>query len=216
MMYSMKLLRAPEINTVLFDLGGVLAGDVLEGILFHRTHGLAPRGWQARRRWARAAWMSWKMAAIRTDVTREEFWAAFSHNLGQTITPEAAMAAEAKTLRADPSAAHLIAQLTAAGVRVGIVSDNTPFFCADQLSALALTAPLDQNLMFLSYARGTTKRRGLYRLAAEYVSAPHTLVIEDRLLLRRSARAAGFRVARYHFGNPSALHRTLKGHKLLP
>jgi FMN phosphatase YigB (HAD superfamily) len=216
MIEGMKWHRQRPITTVLFDLGGVLATDTMEGILFDTAHGLAPKGWRARRIWGGAAAVAWQYGALQVGADRAEFWDRYSRALGVEVTAEAAARAEAQTLRTDSHAGRLLARLAAAGIHVGLISDNTPFFYADQLVSLKLTQSIDPKLMFLSYHYGVTKSQGLYLRAAQMVDARHTLVVEDRLPLRRAARAAGFRVAAYHYGDPDALHRVLQGHNLLP
>lgn len=212
----MKPTRHRFIHTVLFDMGGVLATDVSERILFDRQYGLAPHNWLARRRWARAITNTWRHAELEPNGTAARFWAEVSERVGRPIALQRAAEAEAHVLQADPSAARLMSRLVAAGIRVGVVSDNTPYWYKAQLAALQLLKPFDPTMQFLSFQQGVSKRHGLYRRAAEYVSAPHTLVIEDRLPLRRAARAAGFHVARYHWRGPSTLEHVLAGYGLLP
>lgn len=208
--------RRGPIQIVLFDLGGVLASDVVEGILFDRKYGLAPAGWLTRRRWRAAATVAWNYSAIRKSSTEAEFWQHFSERLGTTVTLAQARAIMPHVMHVNQEAAKVIADLSAAGIRVGMVSDNTPFWYQEQRALLGLVDTVDPSLTILSFEQGVTKRHGLYHHAALIADPSSTLVIEDRLPWRRFARRAGFHVGSYRFGSRgSSLRRVLQRHGLL-
>jgi FMN phosphatase YigB (HAD superfamily) len=202
------------ITTVLFDLGGVLSNDIWEHVLFDHHNGLAPRGWLARRRWRRAAQAAWDQVSTKPDVTEEDFWHSFEAAVGVQITKAAIQASEHRVIRANPEGHRLIAALKAAGLRVGIVSNNSAFWYPRQMAALG-HPKIDPELIFLSNQTGRTKLTGLYALAAEHIDPRTTLVIEDRPPFRKRARAAGFHVAGYNLTSGRSLAALLHRHGLL-
>ncbi|HSX02053.1 MAG TPA: hypothetical protein VLI05_01930 [Candidatus Saccharimonadia bacterium] len=206
------------ITTVLLDMGGVLTSDILERVMFDRRYGVGPRGWLARRRWWRAAAPVWRRYALGAETNETDFWAAISAATGLTTTPAVAEAVRRHTMQVNTEADQLLPALRAAGLRVGVVSDNVAFWYPRQLAALgpAAQAAIDPELVFLSYRLGRQKCCGLYAAVARVVDPATTLVVDDRAPYRQAARRAGFRVAAYHLAPGASLTAALQRHGVWP
>lgn len=199
---------SPNLTTVLFDLGGVLASDILDRTLFDRRFGLAPFG--ARRViWKQAAGSLWDEFAVLPHADELAFWQAYSGRVGEDVSLAEARAAEAHILRVNHAASSIMPALREAGVRIGIVSDNTAFWYPRQMAMLKIQDFVDPKLTFLSFERRMKKLEGLYALAARHVNPAETLVVEDRQLLRDAAARAGFATLGYNFTGQTSLESAL-------
>jgi FMN phosphatase YigB (HAD superfamily) len=212
MMERMKWSPDRSITTVLFDMGGVLASDIYEHVLFDRRYGLAPKGWIARRRWKVAAGPLWDQFAVQSHAGESAFWHIFSERVHSPVDPSKALETERHELRINRDAAWLLPALHAAGIKVGIVSDNTAFWYPQQLAALGLKKSIDPDLILLSYEHGVRKLTGLYAIAAAKTDPTRTLVVEDRPMLRLAARRAGFHTVGYRMSSRRSLAAALRRH----
>jgi len=183
---NVPLARGASPRIVLFDLGGVLVPDFWETLWLTPGAGLADRLGVSRydaRRIGRMLWPHFD----RTDRDELDYWEAFGCALGHPLPMALVREAEAALIRPHPQAASALGAARAAGAAIGIVSNNTAFWCPKQLALLPAEA-FDPDLTFLSHRAAATKTKGhpdLYAIALERIAkrglaAGAVVMVDDR------------------------------------
>jgi FMN phosphatase YigB (HAD superfamily) len=193
--------RVSPVETVLFDIGGVLASDYWETLLLTPRAGLADRLSQPRDVVEAAGSQVWEEFATR-EATEAEYWQRLADVLGHPVDLQVVAEVEHRLVRGNPTARGLVEELRGRGVRVGVVSNNTSFWWPKQLRLAGVDELVDGELLFLSCRFGCTKAdapRGLLDVAAEHVRPGTALLVDDREENVDLARDRGFAAVRYDF-----------------
>jgi beta-phosphoglucomutase-like phosphatase (HAD superfamily) len=202
-----------RVDTVLFDLGGVLVSDPWESLLLTPRVGLADRIGLARQLMEQVGRELWEEYRLR--VTREDdYWSDLSRALGVDLTPELVRQLESELLVANVFAGTILNGIREAGITIGVVSEATSFWYPKQVLLIDLDRYLEPTQAFLSFQLGVGKEnapRGLFEIAAEAVDPHNTLVIDDRRRNLERASSIGFQSLEYSLGwDPSAIEQLVK------
>lgn len=197
------------VTTVLFDLGGVLTPDPWETVLFHPDLGLLRDSRVSVADAARSMAAVWTDHAERPDAIAASFWAGAQQVFHAQFTMADVSAVAQLAITANDEFGATTAALTSAGVRIGVISNNTPFFYEWQSDLLALPDVVDNSLSFLSHEQGISKGSGLFELAAERISAGETVVVEDRLGNIDRAERCGFRTLHFELASGESLQQAV-------
>ncbi|WP_027341093.1 HAD family hydrolase [Hamadaea tsunoensis] len=187
------------IDTVLFDVGGVLTFDPWETMVLTPTQGLADRLRIPRPTAEAAGVRLWPRFSLRS-ASEADYWRQFSALVNRDVEMDI-VASVRKLIVANPCTAEALAIVQSRTMRWGVISDNTAFWFPQQLALLGISIE-DDALTLLSYEQGRSKSSegiGLFELAAEKTVPRRTLVIDDRDHNLRRAQAVGFATARYSF-----------------
>ncbi|GLX93444.1 hypothetical protein [Herbidospora sp. NBRC 101105] len=187
------------IDTVLFDVGGVLTVDPWQALWLTGGDGLADRLGLDHERVDAIGERLWPDYSLRVR-DEADYWRDFGRALGREIPAEVVAAAEHSTLRSDPAAGRAVGLLAGHGVTVGFISDNTSFWFPKQMRLIGEVAEIRPDHVFLSYLLGVSKQTpgtGLFELAARTLDPSRTLVVDDRAHNIGRAASAGFRT-RFH------------------
>ena len=189
----------PEVDTVLFDLGGVLTSDPWQSLILTPERGVADRLGIDRALASGVGSQLWT-GFSRSPRQEAEYWSEFSCLVGRRVPAELVTEAEGETLETNSSWKRALAVVDERGLRCGFITDNTSFWYPKQLRLLGLsdrrTSPLD----FASCEVGLSKsspNRGLFEVAAESVEPGRALVIDDRKHNVDRAAACGFVTLHY-------------------
>jgi len=185
--------------TILFDIGGVLTPDPWETILLTPHTGAAALLGVPANAAQTAGESLWAPVVCDPDALEGDWWRALSAVLGLPPIPRAWWEqVTARLLVPAPGATALLRAAHGAGVRIGIVSNNTAFWYPRQVQALSLGAVTDPGQISLSHADRVDKGHGLFDVAVARLSAAglepgRALMVEDRAGGAALARAAGLR-----------------------
>lgn len=171
-----------HIDTVLFDLGGVLVCDPWESLLLTPDRGLADRLDLDRATVERVGHSLWRRYSLR-PTSEAHYWKTLASELDVGLSSEFIAQLEAELLFANPRAKEILDRMSEQGVRIGIISDNTSFWYPKQARLIGLEPYLEPTLSFLSYVFGVHKDlegRGLFDIAARTTNPGSTLVVDDR------------------------------------
>lgn len=191
------------IDTVFFDMGGVLAPDIWEGLMF--KHGLAQgSNWTEPTMAAHISGI-WKRYSTMLDGQESDFWGEVSESTGLVIDDSCLQEAR-KLLSANADADRTFEFLKNQGKRIGIISDNTNFFYPQQVGLLggAIENYTDPTLRFLSHQAGVGKKDGLLEIVASHVNPENALLVDDRQPNLDRAEQLGFVGLKYHIDAPLA------------
>jgi FMN phosphatase YigB (HAD superfamily) len=192
-----------HVQTVLFDLGGVLACDPWQSLLLTPGRGLADRLGLKRAEVERVGEALWSSFSIRTS--REEvYWAELAELLRIDLPSPFIAELEDELLYANPVAPELLGQIRERGILIGVISDNTSFWFPKQAALVTLDHFVERDRVFVSYKLGMRKRDtpGLFEIAAQQVDKRTTLVVDDRTSNIDHAGLCGFRTLRYSMQDP--------------
>jgi FMN phosphatase YigB (HAD superfamily) len=179
---------------VFFDIGGVLAPDCWETLLVAPGKGLATRLGVPASMLVAAARPLWPRYAVRRS-SEIDYWTELGEATGQRISIDMVREAQRDLIVPNPFSIEALEHARRTGLRIGVISDNTPFWYNQQAQLLDLERYADSELIFLSFERGVLKSsrpHSLFRVAAEAIDPASALVVEDRSKHIHEARAAGF------------------------
>jgi FMN phosphatase YigB (HAD superfamily) len=179
-------------DTILFDIGNVLTTDPWESLLLTPGIGIADRLGIPREAAEAAGRTVWPRFSTDPQAREAEYWAAVEAELGVRIPLELVTYAEPDLLVANPAAVPVLRSLAGAGVRIGIISNNTAFWYPKQAALLDLSTLVDPDLVFVSHLSGVDKVDGLFDVAAAAVEPASTVIVDDRDSNIPRARSAGF------------------------
>jgi FMN phosphatase YigB (HAD superfamily) len=186
-------------DTVLLDIGGVLAADSWEWLIMTPSRGLADQLELPRAAVTEVGKRLWRKYSL-IPSTAEQYWSEFAAQLSIPV-PSLQMVSELEDelIVAAPTAPLLLDHLVDHGVRIGIISDNTSFWYSRQYAVLGLGAFVSNDLVYLSceYHRNKKADSSLFEIAARDQDATHTLVVDDREHNVSRARSFGFQAVRF-------------------
>lgn len=194
-----------SIKTVLFDLGNVLSHDGHETYLTHEQYGLALGLGEPKEVVTQKVNHIFRKYAVIDKAPEPEFWNEISSALGITLTSESIDAVKQQITDTNPEATECFKFLKERGIRVGIISNSSPFFYDAQVEPLCLPDYIDPKLLFLSHKLGQLKSSGLFELAAGVVEPASTCVIDDRQKNVEYAQKLGFQAVLYSFESGDSL-----------
>lgn len=199
-------------RAVLFDIGGVLTPDPWETLLLHPELGvLRERNIGLAAASARIAPV-WDVFSVLPDAKESHFWRAAAHALDADIDEAALETCWPQLIAPNVETTAVFEQLTAADIRIGLISNNTAFFYPRQAKLLSIDSYIDESLSYLSHRAGITKANGLFESAAHQLgTTADVLVIDDRLSNIERARACGFATLHYELGQRGSLLRMIDG-----
>jgi FMN phosphatase YigB (HAD superfamily) len=189
---------APEdVEVALLDMGNVLADDYWETLVLSPGTGLADVLGVDRQVARRAGVGLWRRYCLET-ADEDCWWADLASALEVEISRDLVERLHLQ-VRANPRAADILSSWTEAGLRLGIISDNTSFWYPRQAALVGLEAFIEPDLVFLSFEHGTTKSDdpGLLDVAARFVDPTRTVVVDDRQHNIDGARRRGYHALRY-------------------
>ncbi|WP_061289330.1 hypothetical protein [Herbidospora cretacea] len=187
------------IDTVLFDVGGVLTVDPWQALLLTPGDGIADRLGLDRDRVEAIGEELWPEYSLR-EREEADYWRDFGAALGCDIPAGLVATAERSTLRTDPAASRAVSLLVSRRISVGFISDNTSFWFPCQMRLLGEFVQNSASHHYLSYLLGVSKQTsgtGLYEIAAQSLDPSRTLVVDDRAHNIDRAASAGF-PTRFH------------------
>jgi FMN phosphatase YigB (HAD superfamily) len=186
------------VETVLIDVGGVLASDSWEWLLLTPSRGLAARLGLDREEVTAVGKELWRKYSL-VPCTAEEYWSEFGQRMSiPSPSPKLVSELEDQLIVASPIAPTLLSFLAARGTTTGIISDNVSFWYERQAALLELDRYISPERVYLSYMYHRNKKaeNSLFEIAAQSVSAQTTLVIDDRPHNVERAHAFGFAAVR--------------------
>ncbi len=192
-----------QIDTVLFDLGGVLAPDVWETLLITPRGGLADRLGLDIDEVTQAGQVLWPYYGTRPTL-EPDYWSDLGGLLSVQIPQSIVSEIEEQLLLPNPAAGRTLSAVRNAGCQIGIVSNNTSFWYPKQVRLLDLKGYIwDNPLVFLSFEEGVLKedRHGLFETVAGRLTPHNTLIIDDRHINVLIARSLGFVAFEYSLGS---------------
>lgn len=190
---SARLLPSIDgVDTILFDLGGVLFPDPWETVVLTPGTGIADRLGLDRARAQAAGPALWPHFS-RTIDTEAAWWTAFGEQVGRPIPPETVAAVSHDLIAPFPAGLRLVAEARTSGRRIGVITDNTAFWYPIQARAIAIADWADPGLCYASHERGVGKKDGLFEIAAIETDPARTLVVDDRDHNIARAMSCGFR-----------------------
>jgi FMN phosphatase YigB (HAD superfamily) len=184
---------------VLFDLGGVLTPDPWQTILLTAGRGLVDSLGLDRSLVEQAGDALWPKYS-RAPHSEDEYWTEFAAAIGTDIPRQAVEEIKDALIVGNPTFRSALADLETAGVRWGVISDNTQFWYAGQLRRLGIQGRVTEDLEFLSFRHGLSKtgtEPSLFDLAAAVLDPSLTLVVDDREKNIDAATATGFVAEHY-------------------
>ena len=186
-----------KIDTVLFDIGGVLFPDTLQSMFYTPKVGLVDRlGLDWKEVFPKMVDAYLEFSHTR-DAREEEYWESVSKRLGVTIPLKLVHEVGREVLKPNPQAADAFSMLKQRELRIGIISNNTDFWYRDAAKALNLESAVEPELVFLSHQYGVSKPAGLFERVLEHVEPKTTLFIDDRADNIYVASYLGFRATEY-------------------
>jgi len=194
-----------EINSVLFDIGGVLMPDSMQAILFTPKAGLVDvLGLDVNKSFtsSRIPYDKYKHGGL-DGATEENFWSDFAKEVGVNIPFHIVEEVKKQLIKPNPTATATLKYLTSRNIEVGIVSNNTDFWYAEANKTLDLDSYINVDLIFLSNELKETKPTGLIDKAAKSVKPQEALYIDDRSDNIYLAKYYGFQVLQYSMQNSS-------------
>ena len=190
-------------NTILFDMGGVLASDVWEALLLTPGEGLVDRLKLDRDEARRAGYALWEYYSTRR-ASEKEYWLdlekALSVNIPYTVVEEL----ESRLLKANPKARESVLKAKDLGLRTGIISNNTSFWFPKQAKLADIEDLIDPEIKFLSFCFGVQKntpKKGLFNIAAKVVDPGQTYIVDNNVDNIRTAKELGFHGIHYSMHN---------------
>ncbi|MBI5081473.1 MAG: HAD-IA family hydrolase [Chloroflexi bacterium] len=196
------------IESIVFDIGGVLAYDVWEYLLLDEQRGVAAKYDLDRDvvfKFARELWLQFECRPAHSTAEREsyerEYWASFLERFKINLTIEDLIARTDEFIRPVEGMRELLAQLKARGHTLVICSDNNEFWFPRQAKKIGLDGLIDQNRIILSQHIGASKLSPNFEMfnaavKAAGVDKTDCVLIDDRT--KNIARAM-------QFGLPSIL-----------
>ncbi len=206
----------PTIDAVIFDYGEVLCfpprHDEIERMA--GMFGVEPEVFPA-------LWEKHRGAFDRGDLTPEVYWDMLATDAGTKMTPE--LLAEVNELdsemwgRENPRMVEWMHQLSAAGIKIGLLSNMHPGmvrYVRDKFEWVASFA----SAIFSADVRMVKPDSEIYKHTLEKlgVAAENALFIDDREKNIRAAQALGIHTV--HFGSMAGLRKELEtiGFPILP
>jgi len=186
-------------NTVLFDIGNVLASDFWEAIWLTPGSGLADRLAVPVSLAAEVGKKLWRHYSL-TPGEEADYWCEIQRSLGKQISAAMIQESELSNIHANPRARGTISSLVNAGCRVGVISNNTSFWAPKQLAKADVASLIDRDLCFISselHADKTRSEPNLFHIAARRVDAAKTLIVDDRPHNLATAGTLGFQTFLY-------------------
>lgn len=193
------------IKTVLFDLGNVLSHDGHETYLTDKEYGLALSLGESKEVVTQKVNHIFRKYAVMAEAPKSDFWNEIAGTLGIELSPESIETVKQHITSTNPEAIESFELLKKHGIRIGIISNSSPFFYDAQAKQLLLADYADPNLMFLSHKLGRLKSDGLFELAAEALEPASTCIIDDRLKNVEYAQKLGFQAVSYSFESGESL-----------
>lgn len=197
------------INTVLFDLGGVLSVDPMQTILFHERGICARLNIDPSLVERNLSWI-WDKYSVLPYATAEDFWKELSSLINTSIDSALVDKVALDVLTIDPEAKSVFSELHNQQIQIGIISNNTAFFYPMQIRALDLDKFINSELVFLSHQAGMTKETGLFEIAVAKVVPANTLVVDDREGNIERAKMLGFHGLVYSMNSRASLKLTVR------
>ena len=191
-----------NINTVLFDAGGVLTPDPMETILFTPEIGLVDKLKLDEKLVRSKMMLSYDKFSTIPRSLEKDFWKDLGNNISTEIPIALVKKIEKELILPNPQAKEAITLIKDKGLKVGIISNNSSFWYDKQVILLELQKYSDPSLIFLSHQYGAVKARGLLKYAAEKLNPKQTLIIDDRPHNIKIAKELGFNTALYSMVNP--------------
>ena len=168
------------INTVLFDLGNVLSHDGHETYLTDKEYGLALSLGEPKEEVTQKVNHIFRKYAVMEEALETDFWNEIAVTLGIELSSKSIATVKEQITSTNPEAIDSFALLKERGIRIGIISNSSPFFYEAQVKPLLVDTYVDPNLLFLSHKIGRLKSDGLFELAAGVVEPANTCIIDDR------------------------------------
>ncbi|HSW37713.1 MAG TPA: HAD family hydrolase [Candidatus Saccharimonadales bacterium] len=194
-----------KIKTVLFDLGNVLSHDGHETYLTHELYGLALSLGLPKKEVIQKVTHIFRKYAVQSEADESDFWDEISETLGIELSPKAIATVKQQITTTNPEAIAAFKLLREHGIKIGIISNSSPFFYDQQAEPLLLDKYAEPDLVFLSHKRGHLKSNGLFEVAAARLDPSSTFVIDDRPHNVEYAQKLGFHAATYSMESGDSL-----------
>ncbi|MEO8863154.1 MAG: HAD family hydrolase [Candidatus Saccharimonadales bacterium] len=192
-------------DTILFDIGGVLSHDGHETYLTDSVYGLLRKFDIPNQVIFEKTAPVFRKYAVLQEANELDFWDEISQALGVEITSKDIQTVKRRLDCTNHEAAAAFRLLKDRGIRIGIISNSTPFFYPQMARSLSLAEYTDSSFSFLSYEAGRLKSGGLFELAAAKAYPPKTFIIDDRLKNVTYAQNLGFTSEQYSITSGESL-----------
>jgi len=203
--------NSSKIDTVLFDMGGVLVPGSMETILFTPKYGLVDQLSLDKSRVKEEMVLSYNKFNKVEKSREEDFWKELGGRLSVEFPMSLVNEIGEKLIIPNPQAKDVFKMLKELGFRIGIASNNTAFWYDKYSSMLNLDEYVDSGLVFVSHIFGNRKTAGLLHHIAESVNPNETLFIDDQEYNLTVAKELGFHTEYYLITDKSmSLMNTVK------
>lgn len=200
-----------SINTVLFDMGGVLIPGSMETILFTPKYGLVDQLSLDKDRVKKEMIPSYLKFAHVGKSKEKDFWKELGKRLSVEFPMDLVKETSDKLIIPNSQAENVFKMLKELSFRIGIASNNTAFWYDKYSSMLNLDKYVDSELVFVSHTFGKRKTAGLLHHIAESVNPNETLFIDDQEYNLIMAKELGFHTEYYLITDKSmSLMNTVK------
>jgi len=167
------------INSLIFDIGGVLAYDVWEHLLLDKGEGIVSIYKLDRQRVINAGDLLWKkFAHISSSDWKQleiEYWTEFNNLLGIEIPIDEITQITDKFIKPMSGMTKLLELLVAQNINLAICSNNTEFWFARQSQKLGLEKFVPPERIILSCRIGVSKSSSRFEM---FDKAVHSLGVD--------------------------------------
>lgn len=195
--------KSSKINTVLFDMGGVLVPDPMETILFTPKYGLVDQLGLDKDRVKREIVPSYNKFSHVEKSKEKDFWKELGRRLSVELPMDLVKEIGETLVVPNPQAEDVFKMLKELGFHIGIASNNTAFWYDKYSSILNLNKYVDLELVFVSHTVGKRKIDGMLHHIAESVNPNETLFIDNQELNLTIAKELGFHTEYYSITDES-------------
>lgn len=186
-----------SVDTFLFDIGGVLTFDGHDTYLSHPLHGIALDLGFSEKELSDRTKLVFRKYAVKRTADDTEFWQEIGAALNTSFSPSVIDTVKSKVRECNQETGAAFALLKSRNIKIGIISNSTPFFYPIASGMLPLKQYIGPELLFLSHVEGKLKSNGLFEIAASKVVPSTTFILDDRIKNVHYARQLGFGSAVY-------------------
>ena len=180
------------INAIVFDIGGVLAHDVWEPLVFGEVNSIATicnLDSKKTREVGQILWDEFAHRSANEEIGWQElelnYWEKFINKLKLQISTENLLAITEQYIKPVPGMLELVRQLHSRGLKLALCSNNTEFWYERQNKKLGLEYFFPKNNVILSSRVGISKESPNFEMFKATINALEVnklscLFIDDR------------------------------------
>jgi len=163
------------IKAIIFDIGGVLAFDVVENLLLDEKEGIASKYNLDIQKVSQAGAILWEQYAYQTSSDWKqlemEFWLQFNNIIGCTIPIEDILQLTDRFIKPVDGTMELLSTLVSQNITLAVCSDNTEFWFSRQAQKIGLYKYVPSRNIILSCRIGASKSSPRFEMFEEVTKA---------------------------------------------